>query len=132
MSKDQVDLKPKTVTLKHKETGQTRQFGLRYWSWEGFFSVIGLSQFLRGDYGRGIFHLVLFVGLSEMSLQGGNWMTAIPFIFFILAIMVVQGIGYNRFTVMKLLREGWVFEKPQSVEAREARKQWKLAESNGR
>lgn len=128
MSKDQVESKSRSVTLKNKETGQTRQFGLRYWSWEGFFSVIGLSQFMRGDYGRGIFHLVLFIGLSEMSLQGVGWQGAVPFAIFILAIMVVQGIGYNRFTVMKLLREGWVFDKPHSVEVREARKQWKLAD----
>lgn len=118
------------VVLKRPRTGELRTLKVG-WSWVLFLlsPFFGIPLFLRGLYLLGA--LMIVVNIASSSLIKAASEAQSDFLLFSafaiqLGYLIYLGIKGNERTAKSLLDKGWVFAKPDSLEAQYAASRWAI------
>ncbi|MFG1344928.1 hypothetical protein V5F59_08545 [Xanthobacter autotrophicus DSM 431] len=118
------------AVLKNPRTGELKEVKVGFSFVLFFFSALfGLPLFLRGLYRLGAFMAIWRVFVIVMSvLPGEETRAALASLFLMLdtGLIVWLGLKGNEYTAKNLLEKGWVFAKPDSLEAQFAMSRWKI------
>ncbi|ABS67503.1 conserved hypothetical membrane protein [Xanthobacter versatilis] len=119
------------VVMKNPRTGELKAVKVGFsWILFLFSSVFGLPLFLRKLYMLGGFMagwrvLAILVSLLPIDPAMRDALTMTIFVGDI-GLMIWLGLKGNELTAKNLLDHGWIFAKPESLEAQYAMSRWKI------
>lgn len=117
------------VAFKNPKTGELKAVKIGFsWVLVLFSGVFGLPLFLRQLYGLGAFMaawrvFVILISIIPMSADAREGL--VPLLLVVdVGLVVWLGLKGNEYTGKNLLNHGWVFAKPDSLEAQFAASRW--------
>ncbi|MFG1433025.1 hypothetical protein V5F44_18555 [Xanthobacter sp. V2C-8] len=115
--------------MKNPKTGELKAIGVG-WNWLFFLLgwLAGVPLFLYRLYLLGGLMILINVVSSVFSASGAHDNPVGPLIGFMaqLGYLVYLGLKGNELIAKSLLDKGWIFAKPESLEAQVAMSQWKI------